>query len=206
MKFLEAFAEGFLTGIGLSLMLGTVFFSIIQNSAIKGYKYGVLIALGVIVSDIMFISLALWSSTFAEILENHGRAVTWFGATLLTFFGLSQFFRKVNLNRKVKEFNHPYFGKLMWVANGFFLNVINPVNFFIWLSISTMLSVSFEFSASQKIYFFCGSLFAIFMTESTLAFFSGKIQRWMNEKRIVWVNRISGSVFVAIAIYLALTA
>ena len=57
--------EGFVTGMALSLMLGTVFFSLLRNSLQYGYKSGFFIASGVILCDVIFISLALLSEGFA---------------------------------------------------------------------------------------------------------------------------------------------
>lgn len=202
MNFVEPLFQGFVTGIGLSLMLGTVFFSIIQNSVSMGYKYGILISVGVILSDIMFISLALWSSTFAVFLEAYSIQMTWVGASLLMLFGASQFFKKDMEESKSKVFKSSISGKFYFVGNGFFLNVINPVNFFVWLSISTMLGISLGYSMTEKVYFFVGALLAIFTTETLLAVFASRIRKWMNNKRLKWVNRISGTVFILIAVYL----
>lgn len=198
------FGQGFLMGIVLSLMLGTVFFAIVQNSINLGYSFGILIACGVVLSDIIFISLAIWSSSFAVFLKNYVTEVTWIGALLLLLFGLSQFYRKVAISSNVHVFKRPVFNKLFFIGNGFFLNVINPVNFFIWLSISTMLEVKFGYTNAQKLVFFSGSLLAIFVTESLVAIFSSKIRRWMSPQRLKWVNRVSGSAFVVLAVYLVI--
>lgn len=204
MEAASIFGQGFLMGIVLSLMLGTVFFAIVQNSINLGYSFGILIACGVILSDIIFISLAIWSSTFAVFLKNYVTEVTWIGALLLLLFGLSQFYRKVVISTKVYVSKKPVFNSLFFIGNGFFLNVINPINFFIWLSISTMLEVKFGYTNAQKIVFFSGSLLAIFVTESLVAVFSSKIRRWMSPQRLHWVNKVSGSAFVILSIYLVI--
>ena len=59
----EAFGLGFSYGIGLSLMLGTVFFALIKFGLSNGYKAGLAIAAGVIASDILFILLAFGLQT-----------------------------------------------------------------------------------------------------------------------------------------------
>jgi L-lysine exporter family protein LysE/ArgO len=57
---IEAIASGATSGFVLSLMLGTVFFALIQNSIDYGFTTGIYIAAGVVVSDVLFISAALF--------------------------------------------------------------------------------------------------------------------------------------------------
>jgi threonine/homoserine/homoserine lactone efflux protein len=84
MHFLTCSFQGFVTGIALSLMLGTVFFALIRNSLIYGYKTGVYIALGVIASDVIFISLALLSHGFAVFLKHYEQLISVVGGSILS--------------------------------------------------------------------------------------------------------------------------
>lgn len=203
-NFVLPIAEGFITGIGLSLTLGTVFFALIQNSLLFGYKKGMLIAAGVVFSDIILISLVLWSDSFIAFLENHAKGVTLVGALLLILFGIVQFFSKPKSQVGIKDYAGSLMGNIFFVGKGIFLNVINPVNFFVWLSISVMLTAKFHYEIPEKIFFFLGSVCAIFTTESILAIFASRVRKLVNDRRISWVNRISGLIFVGIGIFLLL--
>jgi threonine/homoserine/homoserine lactone efflux protein len=85
----EIVLYGFLTGMVMSIMLGTVFFALVQNSIDYGFKMGVFISIGVITSDILLISLSWFN---AELIPE-GSTTEWvvrlFGATFLFFYGFS---------------------------------------------------------------------------------------------------------------------
>jgi L-lysine exporter family protein LysE/ArgO len=204
MHFLTCSFQGFVTGIALSLMLGTVFFALIRNSLIYGYKTGVYIALGVIASDIIFISLALLSHGFAVFLKQYELLISVAGGSILALMGLFMFFKK---NVNIKEgiaFDNPNNSVFYFISNGFLINVVNPVNFFSWLTISSMLTIRFDYQLNDKIVFFASSLVSIFLVEFLIAFGAYKIKPFIQPKWFIWVNRISGIIFLLVGLKLAL--
>ena len=196
--------EGFVTGMALSLMLGTVFFSLLRNSLQYGYKSGFFIAAGVVACDVIFISLALLSDGFAIFLKNYQMQISIVGGIVLIIMGAVMI---IKANPKMME------GKLMgeekrsnWLffMNGFLLNLLNPVNFFSWLAISTMLTIRFNYTLHDKTYFFLASLCAIFLVEILVAFGASKVKQWITPKVLKRVNQISGLIFIGIGIKLTL--
>lgn len=192
--------EGLVTGFVLSMMLGTVFFALIKNSLTFGPSTGILIAAGVIVCDIMFITLALLSESFANFLDNYKSHVSIIGGSLLILMGLYMFIKS---KPEIKE--GQTFGKgnwLFYMGNGFLLNVVNPINFFIWLGISSSLTIQFDYNFNDKIIFFTASLFSIFITETGISIFASKLKKWVTPKVLRLVNQISGIVFIFVGIRL----
>jgi len=196
--------EGFVTGMALSLMLGTVFFSLLRNSLQYGYKSGFYIASGVIVCDVIFISLALLSEGFAIFLKTYQSQISIVGGSILVIMGTIMIIKS---NPKIEE------GKLMgeekrsaWLffMNGFLLNLLNPINFFSWLAISAMLTIRFNYTLHDKTYFFLASLCAIFLVEILVAFGASKVKQWITPKVLKRVNQISGLIFIGIGIKLTL--
>ncbi|MDI1233490.1 MAG: LysE family transporter [bacterium] len=196
--------EGFMTGIALSLMLGTVFFALLRNSIQHGYKTGFYIASGVIACDIIFISLALLSEGFAIFLKTYQSIISIVGGAILIIMGLVMV---IKAKPKMSE------GHLMseekksgWIffINGFLLNLLNPINFFSWLAISTMLTIRFNYTLNDKTYFFLASLFSIFLVEIVIAFGASKVKQWMTPLVLKRINQISGLVFIGIGIKLTL--
>lgn len=185
-------------------MLGTVFFSIVQNSLSYNYKAGVLISFGVVISDVVFIVLALGSSGFAKIMESQSDIISLLGAMLLMIFGLFQLYKKTTGKaiHTGQQMAFPSSKVLYFIGNGVLLNVINPVNFFIWLGISTSLSFTFGFSLAQKIIFFVGAIFAIFCTESLLSIFAFRIKKLISPQNLKRVNQITGAIFIVFGMYM----
>ncbi len=200
MHTLNCIWQGLATGFVLSMMLGTVFFALIKNSISYGYKTGIFIALGVIACDVMFIALALISQPFADFLSAYKKEVAIGGGILLTVMGILMFFKtepEVNVGKELG-----YGSALYYFGNGFLLNVVNPVNFFSWLGISSFLTINYQYTINDKIIFFLASLFSIFITEFGIAFFASKLRKWVTPKHLKMINMVSGFVFVAIGIKL----
>ncbi|MFM9944465.1 MAG: LysE family transporter, partial [Bacteroidia bacterium] len=63
-QFFFPFISGCAMGILLGFGFGTVFFALIQNSIKHGFKKGLDIAIGVVISDILIISLILFGSQY----------------------------------------------------------------------------------------------------------------------------------------------
>ncbi len=192
--------EGLLTGFVLSMMLGTVFFALIKNSLAFGPKTGVFIATGVIICDIMFISLALLSQPFADFLKQYKHEVSIGGGILLLIFGIFMMAQSKPNMEAGKVFGQG--SNWFYIGNGFLLNVVNPVNFFVWLGISSSLTIQFQYDINDKIIFFTASLFSIFFAEIGIALFASKLRKWVTPTILQRVNQISGLVFIGVGLKL----
>lgn len=197
---LLALGKGLIFGMGMSLMLGTVFFSLIQNSIQNGWNKGVLIATGVVVSDILFISLAILGVSLIEADSNN----VWIqGAAIivLLFLGIN-----LIMNRHPKiVYPETRLGKaLYYFSNGFLLNALNPVNFLFWAGLATVARTDWGYSTGTLMWFFTGCLFSVFFMEVLISIGAHRIKPYLNEKILMWINRVTGIVFVGAAVYLLL--
>ncbi|GAB4488011.1 MAG: LysE family transporter [Raineya sp.] len=195
----DAILLGFGTGIALSLMLGTVFFALIQNSVDFGYKSGIFIALGVVASDVFFISIALLGTSYLPEIPKMPFYSSLVGASLLIILGLVGFFKK---NPKL-VYPKTKFGNLMYYfGTGFLLNVLNPVNFFFWAAIVTYLRTEKFFLIHEQIVFFIACLAAIFSAEVGIAYFASRLRRFFTSLFLRRVNQVSGLIFLGFGIKL----
>ena len=195
---LFALGKGLLSGILMSLMLGTVFFSLIQNSIEYGWKKRMMIASGVVTSDFFFITLAILGVQFINPDEPniyiHGGAVI-----VLTLMGLNM------LSNKKTSISYPQtkFGKaLFFFSNGFLLNILNPVNFLFWAGWATVARAEWGYEMPQLISFFAGCLISIFFTEVLISFSANRIKPYLSAKLLDWINKGTGLIFIGIAVYL----
>lgn len=176
--------------------LGTVFFYLVQNSIDNGFKSGISISLGVIISDILLISL---SSLNAYIIPQGGTTeiiIRIVGASLLLFIGLYSIFKKTaaTIYPTTQKLTVP-----MYMVNGFVLNIINPANFFMWVTISTTLNNSDGYTPFRQTVFFIGTLGAIFLTEILISFSASLLKNVLTEKAMNRINTISGIAFLVFA-------
>ena len=78
-------------GFLLSFMIGPVFFVLLETSATKGFRAGVSLDFGVIIADIVFLTIAYFSSF--QLLENLSNepGLFVFGGMILLVYGIFLF-------------------------------------------------------------------------------------------------------------------
>ena len=92
---LEPILSGISFGLLLAIMLGPVFFALLQTSLHEGFKAGVFLASGVLASDATLIALCYVFAKQMELMSSHKIATGWVGGMILISFGLVNFFKKV---------------------------------------------------------------------------------------------------------------
>lgn len=196
---IEAIASGATSGFVLSLMLGTVFFALIQNSIDYGFTTGIYIAAGVIVSDVLFISAALFGTSLVPAIEENQNTIRIAGSIVLLVMGVAAWKPK---NYSVADTVSKTGSAFYFLSKGFFLNALNPVNFFAWVSIATYLRGAMQYTLQLQVTYFTACLGAIFITECGISFGASKLRRWMNTNTILWINRLAGTIFIVMAVVL----
>jgi len=194
----EIVLYGFLIGMVMSIMLGTVFFALVQNSIDHGFKTGVFISIGVITSDILLISLSWFN---AELIPE-GSTTDWVvrlcGATFLLFYGLSNLLKKENIAYPKTEKKQV----AKFITMGFLLNVLNPGNYIGWLAITTQLQTVAKYSFSEAVFYFLGALSAIFIMECLISWGASFLKPYITARFLRLVNRLVGVLFIGFAIAL----
>jgi threonine/homoserine/homoserine lactone efflux protein len=193
---LQAFINGCFSGFVMSLMLGTVFFALIQHSVDYGFKTGLYISTGVIISDVIFILIAVSGSSLVPSIQSNEDILRAAGAVVLFILGIVTFRKKIPVAFPEAKAGTIFF----FISKGFLLNVVNPVNFFAWLSLGTYLKGALHYNSSQTTAYFIACLMAIFLTEALIALASSRLRKVLTEQLLTWVNRGAGLVFMMAAI------
>jgi threonine/homoserine/homoserine lactone efflux protein len=200
MQYPEIILYGFLTGMVMSIMLGTVFFALVQNSIDHGFKTGIFISLGVISSDLLLITVSWLNSELIPEGSATDFIVRLCGGIFLLVYGIS------NLLKKVKP-AYPKTEKkqiVKFISLGFFLNVLNPGNYVGWLAISTQLKTVAKYSLSESIFYFAGALSAIFVMECLIAWGASFLKPYITDRFLSRVNKTVGVLFIGFALALFL--
>ena len=187
-------------GVVLGFGFGTIFFALIQNSINHGFKKGLDIALGVVISDILIISLILFGSQYLDEVQKYRHLIKYAGGILLVCLGIYQFFpQKINTDKNGELVSK---GRLFFMSKGFVLNFMNPINFLAWLSIQIHLKGVSEYSNIQSIYFFLGSILAIFGIEIFISILANYIGKKLNNKVLKVINYTAGYIFIVLGLIL----
>lgn len=193
---IQAVTVGFFSGILLSLGFGSVFFALIQTSIDHGYKAGIKIATGVLIGDFLLIALAIWGTSFLPSIPDFSYYSRLVGFVMLVGLGLAQFRKSGGVSHKAVEVR--LFSYIYFIAKGFVLNVINPVNFFAWVILSASLK-SYRFSLVEEITALGVCLSMIFICESGMAIFAHKIKQKLSDNTVSYIKKGSGIIFLGIA-------
>ncbi|HMB61790.1 MAG TPA: LysE family transporter, partial [Eudoraea sp.] len=130
-------------GFLLSFMIGPVFFVLLETSATKGFRAGLFFDLGVIIADILFLTIAYFSSF--QLLENLSNqpGLYVFGGVILLVYGITTFFKK-----DVKKEEHQVRTRggdyLSLFVKGFLLNFINIGVLVFWLGVIIIVGPSLD--------------------------------------------------------------
>jgi threonine/homoserine/homoserine lactone efflux protein len=86
------------------------------------------------------------------------------------------------------------------------LNTLNPINFFMWMGVTTQIKARDFFSYNNMLLYFLATLFMIFLMLSLISYFAGKLRRWLTIKRMRYLNIGIGLIFIGLAIKLGVDA
>ena len=178
-------------GLALSILLGPVFFALIHTSISKGFREGFIMAIGIVVSDATYLTIAF---SLANLVDQPfvKKYLGYAGALLLLAYGIYLLISKYqnsttnDSTEKRKIWKGPFF-------KGFMLNMINVNVFFFWLFAISTVQGAYD-SSYEVILFFSGTLGTVFLTDIGKAFLAKQLQRWITEARINVLNKIVGAV------------
>lgn len=197
---LETIISGIGLGIVLSFATGPVFFALLKTSIEKGFHAGISLAGGVLLSDIIYVALALYGSSFIQFENEYRYVIGLTGAAVMMGIGFFYLFKKVKINydnNTSTKRNTGYFFK------GFLMCIFNPSLLIYWITVtSSIISVTGEIQAQQVFPFFGSILITQFSMDSVKAFYANKLRYKIKERTIVLLNRVAGSLIMIFALKL----
>ena len=212
----QAIGIGFL----LSIMIGPVFFVLLEISITKGFKSALIFDLGVLLSDLFYIVISLF---FAYQLKGLGDvrnnlALSILGGSLFIAFGVYHlFFKKVRL--APIDLNHELIDvpeqqvkpnrkkvNTMLVLKGFTLNLLNPGVVIYWLAIVAKgfdLVAKYESDIHISIYLAI-ILITFFGIDCLKAYVANKLKPLVTVNLLKALNLLIGVVFSGTGVFLIL--
>ena len=201
--------KGIVTGFILSIMIGPVFFVLLETSIRKGARAALALDLGVLLSDLVYILIAyvFYSEVAALNSGEKSGLLKIIGGSLFMLFAFITFFKKV------KEIKVDAVGKIvqkpsdyvMLSLKGFLLNLANPMVIFYWFSVMTLAEKNTNAPDNQEgsIFFFILVLLITFFSFDLLKIFGAKkLRPLVTYKVLVTLNRLIGIVFFGFGIFL----
>ncbi|WP_316813217.1 LysE family translocator [Pedobacter heparinus] len=196
----EAILQGIGAGILFSFLTGPVFFSMIKTSIEKGFKAGFALAIGVIFSDIIFISLTIFSSQFVDYNSKYNQYIGIIGGLFLFCIGLFYLIKKVKVNYDISE--DLKIKKRGYIIKGFFMCLLSPTTLMFWIMVGGIVSVHLHYEMAEKIVFFIVAMITQLSVDCLKCFYAAKLRYRIKERTIQNLNRIAGAVILMFAIRL----
>ncbi len=194
-----------LTGFFLSFMIGPVFFVLLETSATRGIKHAIIFDLGVILADIIFITIAYYGS-FSLLNKIKDDPRLFFAGGLILFaYGLITFIkekkRKIVLDSDLVIVDKPnWFGLFL---KGFLLNFINVAVLGIWLGLVLYVSSTLEMNGSKVFWYFTIVIIGYFTTDLGKIFLAKQLKNKMTPIVIRKTRKIMGIILMVIGIIIA---
>ena len=186
-------------GFLLSFMIGPVFFVLLETSALKGFRAAIVFDLGVLVADVLFITVAYFSSF--QLLENLSNqpGLYVFGGVILLVYGITTFAKKES-NKKARETEEKSVniskGYLGLFIKGFLLNFINIGVLVFWLGVIIVVGPSVENDPNRIRVFFGSMLLAYFITDVFKILLAKQLKRKLTPGRIHLIKKGLGVILI----------
>jgi threonine/homoserine/homoserine lactone efflux protein len=190
---MSPFFNGLIFGLLFIFAFGPAFFALLQTSLQHGQKSAVAMALGVSLSDIVYISLALLgiSSLFDNPEVKYWVALL--GGVLLVGYAVYSWNKKPVVET-ADEIDSGNLSLAKYFLKGLLLNGLNPFIIVFWMSIISIVGVKYDYSTTQQIYFFAGMVTTIFSMDILKVLLAQRIKHLVTPKIILVFNRSVGVV------------
>ena len=149
--------SGIPLGIFLSFMIGPVFFVLLETSAVKGFRAALVFDLGVVTADIVFISLAYFSSYRLIQSIKNDPAIYIFGGILMLTYGLVSYLKIKKATKNLDDSIILEITKNNYLSlfiKGFLLNFINVGVLLFWFLVLITFGPKLELENSRMLIFF----------------------------------------------------
>ena len=122
----EPILTGVTLGLVLAMLVGPVFFMLLNTSLKKGFVPAAYLAFGVMLSDGIYITIAYFGSTSIMMIQTHKTLIGLIGGILMIGFGIANLFKMPVISGE--ELELPDDSKTLWIdtGKGFMMNMLNP--------------------------------------------------------------------------------
>lgn len=179
-------------GVLLAILLGPVFFVLLETAAIKGFRAALAFDLGVIVADAAFIAIAYLSTS--QLLEKikDDPALFIFGGGLLTMYGIISIVKDKKTYDQQRDISVELINKNNYFAlffKGFLLNFINIGVLGFWLTVIITIGPQLEMNPRRVTLFFTTALLVYLLVDILKILLAKTLRKKLTPERIYIMKR-----------------
>ncbi|SMC31961.1 LysE family translocator [Moheibacter sediminis] len=199
---MEMVSSAILIGFILSLVLiGPVFFMLLETSVSRGWKAAITLNLGVITADVLCIFIAYFGSKDLALAIQNNPSIYIFGGFFILIYGLIMYITKPNFKmRNVNVVTRNYFRTFM---NGFLLNILNIGVIVFWFFIVS--TVVIQYPKTEDTFLYMGIVLATFFSiDLGKIFLAQKVKDSFTMRRIFYLKKTIGFILIIFGIIVVL--
>ena len=204
---MEIVFNGLKLGMVLAFLIGPVFFTIIQTSVERGFRNGVLVSLGVSLSDTMYVAICYFG--LVQFINNpeFRYYLAYAGGIILILFGIYHLFiksrRKMTAAIDVASESKMY----RYFIKGFIINGMSPMVLIFWIGTISIASLDFGYSKGFEFFiFFSVVLGTVLLTDVLKAYLADKLRTLVTHRLMVIINIVVGICLIVFGARLIWTA
>ncbi len=194
---MEIIFKGVEFGLVLALLVGPVFFTILQASVERGFWAGVRIAIGVSVSDALYVFVCFFGLSAAVTQPGVAFYMGIVGGMILLAFGSYYLFVKSRGNSLTGSRLGTVRSPMMYVLKGFLINTMSPLVPLFWIGAASVATIDLAYTGTTSFWlFFVGVLGTILGTDIAKAYLAGRLQAWITPSSLMIMNLVVGAAMI----------
>lgn len=207
---IQVLISGFILGVTIAVIIGPAFFSLLQTSIHRGFRIGMYMALGILLSDFTLIALCFLG--ISQLISGDKYSILFgiIGGVILLAYGAYTFRKKTVYNETsgIEIDNGKIYNKIkahkpfIYIIKGYLLNLINPFLLIFWMGVMGFVVAEYNSDKEKLAVFFGTSLATVFATDLLKCFVANKIKRLLNPKVLKLVNHGLGILLIVLGVYL----
>ena len=185
--------EGVKFGVVLAFLVGPVFFTLLQTSAERGFRTGLIMALGISLSDVLYVLICYFGlAQFIQDPEFH-QPMAYTGGGILIAFGLYHLLIKAWRGSAQAATPVAEKAQYRYFVKGFLINGLSPTVPLFWIGTISLASIDLGYiKGYEMLLFFSSLLFTVLATDIAKAYLAGKLRGFMNTRVLRTINIVLG--------------
>jgi threonine/homoserine/homoserine lactone efflux protein len=173
-------------------MIGPVFFILLETSIVKGFRAALVFDLGVVLADIIFITIAYIGSYRLITSIKDNSALFMFGGIVMLAYGVISY---IGLHKEKKVDTHKIDNEIIrkdylgLFIKGFFLNIINIGVLGFWLAIIISVGPKLEMQMPRMLTFFATVIITYLLVDSVKIVLAKQLKSKMTPTNILKIKK-----------------
>jgi threonine/homoserine/homoserine lactone efflux protein len=200
--------KGILLGLTLSVIVGPIFFILLQVTIERGVKTGFLFITGVWLSDFLYMIAAFYGIAGIQTLGGSADFqlwMGWIGGLLLLSFGIANLLKPKGLPQNIDNQKITKDKWQLWLK-GFVVNSANPGTILFWIGPAGTSVTDAQIHPIQAWIFLISLFLTIVITDLFKIFFAKRLRKDMTPSAMLKMRQISGVALILFGLFLIFKA